>query len=140
MSDKTTTIQDLKDRVRKFREERGWMQTDQKDIAISIVLEAAEILEHFQYVKSEDVQDSPKWRQAVGEEIADVIFLIMEMVDRYEIDLAEAFAAKVAKQEKKYPKEVFRPGMSMQEQMKEYFKVKAKTRVNHPFAEEDDKE
>jgi dCTP diphosphatase len=91
MTDQETTIQELKDMVKKFREERGWLDTDQKDIAISVCLEAAELLEHFQWAKTEDVIDNPKWKEAVGEEISDIVFLLMEMVDRLGIDLASAF-------------------------------------------------
>jgi dCTP diphosphatase len=137
MTDQETTIQELKDMVKKFREERGWLDTDQKDIAISVCLEAAELLEHFQWAKTEDVIDNPKWKEAVGEEISDIVFLLMEMVDRLGIDLATAFDEKRTKQAKKYPVEQFNPSLSREEQMQAYYRVKAKTRTDHPFADKD---
>lgn len=136
MTDNATTIQELKEIVRKFREERGWMDNDQKDIAISICLEAAELLEHFQWAQTNDVKDNAKWRKAVGEEISDIVFLIMEMVDRLDIDLASAFREKTVKQAKKYPVDQFNPSLTREEQMKAYYRVKAKTRTDHPFSEE----
>jgi dCTP diphosphatase len=135
MTDQQTTIQELKDRVREFRAARGWMETDQKDIAISICLEAAELLEHFQWVKTERVKDDVRWRKALGEEMADVLFLMMELAESFEIDLAAAFEAKTNKQEKKYPLEDFNPEKSVEEQMRAYYRIKAKTRTDYPFGE-----
>lgn len=135
MNDKTTTIQELKKKVRRFREERGWLKTDQKDIALSIVLEAGEILEHFQWVKTEEVIGDKRWRQAVGEEMADVLFLMLEMAEVLEVDLANAFEKKVEKQAKKYPLNQFNKDIPMAEQLRAYYEVKAKTRGGHPLAE-----
>jgi len=136
MNDRTTTVQDLKDRVRKFREERGWKDDDLKDIAISILLESAELLEHFQWVKTGEVIGNEKWRHAVGEEAADVLFLLMEICEELGIEVSSAFSAKVSKQEKKYPVERFNPSMTPEEQMKEYRRVKASTRSDYPFGED----
>jgi dCTP diphosphatase len=136
MTDTQTTIQELKERVRGFRAARGWMETDQKDIAISICLEAAELLEHFQWVKTDAVKDDVRWRKALGEEMADVLFLMMELAESFGIDLAAAFEAKTNKQEKKYPLEDFNPQKSDEEQMKAYYRIKAKTRTDYPFRDE----
>lgn len=135
MTDKHTTIQELKDKVKKFRSERGWLGTDQKDIAISICLEAAELLEHFQWTKTETVKDDPRWRKAVGEEMADVLFLMLEMADQFGIDLAAAFEIKAEKQAKKYSITDFNPKKNSEEQMIAYRKIKAQTRTDYPFAE-----
>ncbi len=135
MNDTTTTIQQIKEKVKQFREERGWLDTDQKDIAISVCLEAAELLEHFQWAQTEDVMHDERWRKAVGEEIADVVFLLMEMCDRLEIDLASAFEQKVSKQAQKYPVSDFNPNLTRAEQMQAYYRVKARTRSDHPFAD-----
>lgn len=134
MNDKQTTIQQLKEKVTNFRAERGWTHTDQKDVAISITLEAAEILEHFQWHKTETVISNPEWRHAVGEEIADVMFLLLELATELELDLADTFAKKIIKQEKKYPTKDFNPNLNEVEQMNAYYQVKAKTRGGHPLA------
>ncbi|OGV97293.1 hypothetical protein A2W24_06310 [Microgenomates group bacterium RBG_16_45_19] len=136
MNDKQTTVQELKERVKQFRAERGWTDTDQKDVAISICLEAAELLEHFQWVKTEEVKDHSRWRQAVAEEMADVLFLLMELAEQFDIDLAKAFQAKVTKQANKYPLSEFNPSKSKQELRQAYYRIKSKTRTDHPFAEE----
>ncbi len=137
MNDQVTTFQEIKDRVRRFRAERGWVETDPKDVALSIVLEAAEILEQFQWVTTEEVVDKPRWRQAVGEEIADVVYLLSELATELQIDIADAFEKKISKQAHKYPLSRFRPEMTKAERMKEYYRIKAKTRGGHPLNEED---
>lgn len=137
MNDQVTTLKEIKVKVRQFRAERGWLETDPKDVALSIVLEAAEILEQFQWVKTEEVINNAKWRQAVGEEIADVLYLISELATELEIDIADAFEKKLEKQGKKYPVGRFRPDMSKVERMKEYYQIKAQTRGgHHPLAED----
>lgn len=133
-TDQHTTIQSLKTAVHHFRKERGWLSTDQKDIAISITLEAAELLEHFQWVKTDAVKTEPRWRQAVGEEMADILFLILEMAHEFDIDISQAFTAKMAIQAKKYSVSEFNPQKNAAEQIKAYYRVKSKTRANHPFA------
>ena len=97
---------------------------------------AAELLEHFQWVSTESVKDNERWTRAVGEEMADVVFLIMEMADSLGVDVAEAFEKKLVKQAEKYPLSEFNPGMSQEEQIQSYYKVKAKTRTDHPFGKE----
>lgn len=139
MNDQVTTLKEIKGKVRQFRAERGWLETDPKDVALSIVLEAAEILEQFQWVKTEEVIKNPKWRQAVGEEIADVLYLLSELVTELEIDIAEAFEQKLAKLGKKYPIGRFRPDMSKTERMKEYYQIKAQTRGGfHPLVQDEE--
>lgn len=140
MNDQKTTIEDLKKRVRKYHTDRGWTATDQKDIAISLALEAAEVLEHFQWHSTKDVINNSEWRNAVGEELSDVLFLMLEMASELDIDLAKAFDQKIKKQEKKYPTSHFNPDIDMKEQMQSYYQVKAKTRGGHPLAEADKNE
>jgi NTP pyrophosphatase (non-canonical NTP hydrolase) len=136
MNDRQTTLQEIKEKVREFREERGWLETDPKDIALSLVLEAGEVLEQFQWVTSEEVIDKPEWRMAVGEEVADVLFLLTELSSILDVDVAEAFEKKIEKQAKKYPLTEFGVDKSRDEQMKAYYRIKAKTRGGHPLAED----
>jgi NTP pyrophosphatase (non-canonical NTP hydrolase) len=92
-----------------FRDERDWRQFhNPKDLAIAICLEAAELLERFQWKRPDEVadflaQDGNRYR--VGEEMADVLILLVSMADVLEIDLVEAAHAKLAENARKYPVE-----------------------------------
>lgn len=98
------------DRIRVFCEARDWGKyTSPKDVALSLVLEAAEVLEHFQWIKDADVDaHASKYKQDIAEEIADTYYWILFLCDRMDIDLAAAFADKMAKNERKYPAEKVR--------------------------------
>lgn len=105
-NDRETTIQELKDLVIKFRDERGWKHHHTpKSLAISITLEAAELLEHFQW---DDYTKSDK--QGLADELADILFNMLNFADVTDIDIATAFLDKFKRVEKKYPTEIFNPG------------------------------
>ena len=102
-------MDDLVKAILKFRDERDWRQFhNPKDLAISIVLEAAELLEHFQWKHQEEVDallaDAASRRQ-VGEEMADVLILLISLADAVGIDLLDAARAKLAENARKYPVE-----------------------------------
>jgi NTP pyrophosphatase (non-canonical NTP hydrolase) len=102
-------MEDLVRAVLRFRDEREWGQFhNPKDLAISIVLEAAELLEHFQWKRPEEVESllaEAANRQQVGEEMADVLILLISLADAVGIDLLEAARAKLAENARKYPVE-----------------------------------
>ena len=102
-------MEDLVRAVLRFRDEREWGQFhNPKDLAISIVLEAAELLEHFQWKRPEEVESllaEVGSRQQVGEEMADVLILLISLADAVGIDLLEAARAKLAENARKYPVE-----------------------------------
>lgn len=139
MNDSKTTLAEIQQAVHDFRIRRGWTETDPKDVALSLVLEAGEVLEHFQWVQTVDVIETLAWRQAVGEELADVLFLISELASQLDLDLAAEFEKKLKKQAKKYPVSDFNPTMTREEQLKSYYAVKAKTWGSHPLADEPDR-
>ncbi len=90
-----------------FRDQRDWRQFhNPKDLAISITLEAAELLEHFQWKGPAEVEtflaDAANRRQ-VGEEMADVLILLVSMADAVGLDLLEAARAKLEENARKYP-------------------------------------
>lgn len=96
---------DLQKIIRKFCDDRDWDQFHNlKDLAISLNLEAAEVLEHFQW-KTESQVDSHMHssKGEVGEELADVLYWVLLIANKADINLSEAFMAKMAKNEKKYP-------------------------------------
>lgn len=92
-----------------FRDERDWRPFhNPKDLAISITLEAAELLEHFQWKRPAEVEDYLQQegnRGRVGEEMADVLILLISMADAVGIDLRQAAQAKLQANARKYPVE-----------------------------------
>ena len=89
-------------KVLEFRDERNWGQYhNEKDLAISISLEANELLENFQWRDSEEaVNDS---LQNIKEEMADVFIYLLQLADKLNIDLEEEALRKLKKNAIKYP-------------------------------------
>lgn len=136
MNDRQVTIQELRDLINKFREVRGWENEDTKNVAISLMLEAGELLEHFQWKSSEEVENEARLFGPICDELADVLWWTLVMSDRLGIDLAQALERKMKKNDKKYPVEKFGKDVSQEERQKSYWRVKAETRGGHPLAEE----
>ncbi|MCL4490503.1 MAG: nucleotide pyrophosphohydrolase [Nitrospirae bacterium] len=94
------------DSLLKFRSERDWEQFHRpKDLAISIVLEAAELLEEFQWKTDEEVKKylAGDGLNAVREEIADIAIYLLLMSNDLGIDPVAAIKDKIRKNEAKYP-------------------------------------
>lgn len=85
-----------------FRDQRNWKQFhNPKDLAISLVLEASELLENFQWKSSEQaVQEKSK---NIEEEMADVFTYLLLLSNELDIDLEKAVIDKIAKNARKYP-------------------------------------
>jgi len=100
-------IKDLIKKIKQFRDDRDWMQFhDPKNMAVSIVIEAAELLENFQWKNRQEVEQYAKQhRGEIEEEIADIAIYLFELADNLGIDLAKAMERKLAKNAKKYPAE-----------------------------------
>ena len=98
-------MQDTIARIRKFRDERDWKKFhDPKNLAVSISIEAAELLELFQWMSGEEAtRYAADNRERVSEELADVAIYLIELADITGIDLAQAIEAKLEKNAKKYP-------------------------------------
>jgi NTP pyrophosphatase (non-canonical NTP hydrolase) len=92
-------------RIRKFRDDRDWKQFhNPKDLGFSISIEAAELLELFQWKSAEEsARFAADNRERVSEEIADVAIYLVELADITGIDLAKAIEAKLEKNARKYP-------------------------------------
>lgn len=105
MNKKTT--KELIDAVVKFREDRDWQRlVSFKNIAIAINLEAAEVLDHFQWKTDEENKKYvKKHKKEIEEEIMDVLFNVFLMADVLETDIDIAFFEKMKKNNKKYPVE-----------------------------------
>lgn len=100
-------LEDLKGRIRKFRDDRDWKQFhNPKDLAISIAIEAGELLEEFQWKDAAGVEQKVKGeRHKIEDEMADVYIYLLEMSDVLGIDLIKAADEKMKKNELKYPVE-----------------------------------
>ena len=94
-------------KIREFRDERDWMQFhDPKNLAVSIVIESAELLEHFQWKdKTEIDRHVADNLGGIADEIADVAIYLFELSDNLGIDLKGAMLAKLEKNATKYPVE-----------------------------------
>lgn len=107
MSDAETTIADVKRVVSDFVAERNWGQFHSpKNLAMSIAIEAAELMEHFQWLDvadSRQVIEQSERLQAVAEEIADVLSYTLALANVLDLDLATAVRDKMAKNRLKYP-------------------------------------
>ena len=101
----TTTIAELTDLVLKFVQERDWKQFhNAKDMAVSLTLEAAEVLELTQWKNGAKLEAHMAASvEELGDELADVLFWVLEISHHFKIDLGEAFRKKMAKNAAKYP-------------------------------------
>jgi len=98
-------LEELRQRVADFAKERDWDQFHSpKNLVMALTVEAAELQEHFQWLSEEDSQALPSdKRQAVADEIADVLVYLVRLADRLNIDMADAVTQKMARNEDKYP-------------------------------------
>jgi NTP pyrophosphatase (non-canonical NTP hydrolase) len=105
-------MDDLVKAVLAFRDQRDWRQFhNPKDLAISISLEAAELLEPFQWKSPAEVTaflDSEENRRRVADEMADVLILLVSMADVIGVDLIEAAHKKLVENGRKYPVDLAR--------------------------------
>ena len=106
-SPKQNDLNDLQNLVVKFRDARDWKQFhNPKDTSLSLVLEAAELMEHFQWKNAEEIEAYLKTNKVdVAEELADVLYWVLLIGHDLEIDIADAFKKKLKKNDEKYPVE-----------------------------------
>jgi NTP pyrophosphatase (non-canonical NTP hydrolase) len=109
MDDSITTVNDLRDVVRRFVGERDWGQFHSpKNLSMSLAIEAAELMEHFQWIdiaESRRVKDDPGKIADVRDEVADVLCYLLALANELNIDLATAIRDKMVKNAVKYPAE-----------------------------------
>lgn len=100
-----TNLEELQKKVIAFRNARNWEQFhNPKDLAVSLVLEATEFLEHFQWKTSDEINAHIKTkRNDMEDELADVLYWVLLIAHDMEIDLSKSFARKMAQNERKYP-------------------------------------
>ena len=97
----------LRDALRRFAAERDWDQYHSpKNLAVALSVEAAELLEHFQWLTGEQsAAISPEIRAKVAEELADVLLYLIRLADKLDLDLVACATAKMQINAAKYPAE-----------------------------------
>lgn len=102
---KDQRIEELIKKIIEFRNARNWKQFhNPKDVALSLVLESTEVLEHFQWKNEEEIKRYIKIaKNEIGEELADVLYWILLLSNDLEINILEALEMKMKKNEQKYP-------------------------------------
>jgi NTP pyrophosphatase (non-canonical NTP hydrolase) len=95
-------FQELVAQIQKFSDDRDWSQFhDPKNLAISLNLEASEVLELFQWTK--DNQLKPERAEKISDELADVFYWTIMLANHYDLDLIDILRNKMDENEKKYP-------------------------------------
>lgn len=104
------SLQELRDRLRDFAAARNWEQFHSpKNLVMALAGEVGELIEHFQWLTEvESKALSASKREAVEQEMADVLLYLVRLADRLQIDLLSAAERKIAINERKYPAEVVR--------------------------------
>lgn len=109
MSDNDVTFEELKGVAKAFTDERDWEQYHTpKDLAIGVITEASELLEHFRFKSEKEAASmlkDPVKRGEIGSELADVLFFVLRFAQKYDFDISTEFRAKMEENAKKYPVE-----------------------------------
>lgn len=107
MKDNTVTVRHLKRQLAKFVKDRDWVQYHSpKNLSMSIAIEAAELMEMFQWLtieESREILKSSKKREAIKDELADIAMFVLEFCNVFSIDLSSAVLKKLRKNARKYP-------------------------------------
>ena len=105
-------LDDYKERIAEFCSARDWDQFhDAKELAIGLVTESSELLDLFRFKSVAEVEEmfiQPHTREKIEDEVADVLFFLLRLSGRYQIDLRTALEFKIQKNAAKYPVELSR--------------------------------
>lgn len=103
-------LEELRIRIADFARERDWDQFHSpKNLSMALIVEAGELLEHFQWLKQSESYELPKDKlQAVEEELADILVYLVRIADQLDIDLIAAASSKIKSNEDKYPADLVR--------------------------------
>jgi NTP pyrophosphatase (non-canonical NTP hydrolase) len=99
------SLDDLRNQLRDFARARDWEQFHSpKNLSMALIVEAAELLEHFQWLTESQSQVlNPEKREQVAQELADVLLYLVRLADRLDIDLLDAAQRKLVINAHKYP-------------------------------------
>jgi NTP pyrophosphatase (non-canonical NTP hydrolase) len=111
-SDSNTSMQSLKDAMQSFVDERAWGPFhNPKNLASSICIEAAELLEPFQWLSPDEASNMARsdegFRSVVCDEMADVLLYLFSLANVMNVDLSQSVLKKIDKNKLKYPAERF---------------------------------
>lgn len=100
-----TDLEDLTKRIIAFRDERDWKKFhNPKDVALSMLLEAGEVTEHFQWKSPDEIKAHIEaHREDIGDELIDVLYWVLLLAHDLKINLPKAFNRKMAHNANKYP-------------------------------------
>lgn len=101
------SLKELIKKIIKFRDARDWKQFhNPKDVALSLSLEASEVVEHFQWKNGKEINEyTESHKSKIGEELADVLYWVLLMSHDLDIDITDALDKKIDSNDKKYPVE-----------------------------------
>lgn len=116
------TFEEVAEQYRQFLAERNWGKNEPKNFAVSMSLEANELLEHFQWS-----DDSVGDKDELASELADVMMYAIQFADCYDIDIPAAVAKKIEKISAKYPADEFQHDTP--EKMREAWRTAKKRHV-----------
>ena len=100
-------LKEIKERISRFISKRNWEQYHSpKNISMSIAIEAAELMEHFQWLSPEESRDllgNAAGRAEIEDELADIAIYVLDFCNLFSIDIEKIIARKLGKTAKKYP-------------------------------------
>jgi NTP pyrophosphatase (non-canonical NTP hydrolase) len=107
--DNERKIHELKEKIKEFCEARDWDQFhNAKELAIALSIEASELLEIFRWKTHEEVDElfkDEKKKEDIEDELADILYFLVRIAQKYDLDLSEALDRKMEKNNNKYPVE-----------------------------------
>ena len=107
MSDSKSSLEDIQSKIKKFVKERDWEQYHSpKNLSMSIAIEAAELMEHFQWLtidQSKELLKNKKKRVEIEDELADIAIFVLDFCNMFDIDIEKSMLNKLAKSAKRYP-------------------------------------
>lgn len=124
-------MKNFQEKIRKFMKARDWDGLPPADLAKSISIESAELLEHFQWQNwsPEEIKANKEKYEAIRDEVGDIIIYCSELANRLSFDLEKAAEVKLIKAGKKYPASAFKGktekhGTGVYEKIKKAYRTK----------------
>jgi len=112
VTDRETTVHDLRCIVEEFVDQRDWQQFHSpKNLSMALAIEAAELMEHFQWISTDEsrtIGENQEKLDMVGEELSDVFCYVLAIANELKIDLSQSLRNKMKKNIEKYPAPEFR--------------------------------
>ncbi len=107
VKDNERRIHELKEKIKEFCDARDWGQFhNAKELAIALSIEASELLEIFRWKTHEETDElfkDKKKKEDIGDEMADILYFLVRIAQKYDLDLSEALDRKMEKNNNKYP-------------------------------------